>query len=86
VPVIPILAPMPALSALIASGMDTDRFLYAGSSQLSRALGERSWKALAAKAAGLTLVLYEAPHRILETLADVEAVWGEQARVVVAVN
>ena len=33
---------------------------------------------------GLTLVVYEAPHRILETLADVEAVWGESVRVVVA--
>ena len=32
----------------------------------------------------LTLVVYEAPHRILETLADVEAVWGESVRVVVA--
>ena len=33
---------------------------------------------------GLTLVVYEAPHRILETLADVEAVWGESVHVVVA--
>ena len=32
--------------------------------------------------APLTLVVYEAPHRILETLADVEAVWGESVRVV----
>jgi 16S rRNA (cytidine1402-2'-O)-methyltransferase len=33
---------------------------------------------------GFTLVVYEAPHRVLETLADVEAVWGESVRVVVA--
>jgi 16S rRNA (cytidine1402-2'-O)-methyltransferase len=33
---------------------------------------------------GLTLVVYEAPHRILETLADVAAVWGDSTRVVVA--
>ena len=32
----------------------------------------------------LTLVLYEAPHRIAETLADVEAVWGPECRVVLA--
>ena len=31
-----------------------------------------------------TLVFYEAPHRILETLADLEAVWGPSLRVVVA--
>jgi 16S rRNA (cytidine1402-2'-O)-methyltransferase len=84
VPVIPIPGANAALSALVASGMDTDRFLYAGF--LAAKLGTRrtELEALAAKADGLTLVLYEAPHRILETLADVEAVWGEQARVVVA--
>ena len=32
----------------------------------------------------VTLVLYEAPHRILETLADVESVWGAECRVVLA--
>ena len=30
------------------------------------------------------MVLYEAPHRILETLADVEQVWSADVRVVVA--
>jgi 16S rRNA (cytidine1402-2'-O)-methyltransferase len=29
-----------------------------------------------------TVVFYEAPHRIVETLADVEAVWGADCRVV----
>jgi 16S rRNA (cytidine1402-2'-O)-methyltransferase len=31
-----------------------------------------------------TIVFYEAPHRILETLADVELTWGAAVRVVVA--
>ena len=31
-----------------------------------------------------TLLFYEAPHRILETLADLEAVFGSDVRVVVA--
>jgi 16S rRNA (cytidine1402-2'-O)-methyltransferase len=31
-----------------------------------------------------TLIFYEAPHRILETLSDCEAVWGPELRVVVA--
>ena len=84
VPVIPIPGANAALSALIASGMDTDRFLYAGFLAAKAGTRRTEMEALAAKADGLTLVLYEAPHRILETLADVEAVWGEQARVVVA--
>jgi 16S rRNA (cytidine1402-2'-O)-methyltransferase len=84
VPVIPIPGANAALSALVASGMDTDRFLYAGFLAAKPGTRRTELEALAAKADGLTLVLYEAPHRILETLADVESVWGEQARVVVA--
>jgi 16S rRNA (cytidine1402-2'-O)-methyltransferase len=84
VPVIPIPGANAALNALVASGMDTDRFLYAGFLAAKPGTRRTELEALAAKADGLTLVLYEAPHRILETLADVEAVWGEQARVVIA--
>jgi 16S rRNA (cytidine1402-2'-O)-methyltransferase len=84
VAVIPIPGANAALSALVASGMDTDRFLYAGFLAAKPGTRRTELEALAAKADGLTLVLYEAPHRILETLADVESVWGEQARVVVA--
>ena len=84
VPVIPIPGANAALSALVASGMDIDRFLYAGFLAAKPGTRRTELEALAAKADGLTLVLYEAPHRILETLADVESVWGEQARVVVA--
>ncbi len=84
VPVIPIPGANAALAALVASGMDTDRFLYAGFLAAKPGARRTELEALAVKADGLTLVLYEAPHRILETLVDVEAVWGHQARVVVA--
>ena len=51
----------------------------------SRVRGGRSWRLWRGTSAEpLTLVVYEAPHRILETLADLEAVWGESVRVVVA--
>ena len=84
VPVIPIPGANAALSALIASGLDTDRFLYVGFLAAKPGTRRTELETLAARAGGLTLVVYEAPHRILETLADVEAVWGEQVRVVVA--
>ncbi len=32
----------------------------------------------------LTLIFYEAPHRIAETLADIEATWGSTTRIVAA--
>src|SRR6202012_2531570 len=79
--VIPIPGANAALSALIASGLDTERFFYAGFLAAKPGTRRPELEALAAKTAGLTLVVYEAPHRILETLADVEAVWGDQARV-----
>jgi 16S rRNA (cytidine1402-2'-O)-methyltransferase len=82
--VIPIPGANAALNALVASGLDTDRFLYVGFLAAKPGSRRTELEALAAGMSGLTLVVYEAPHRILETLADVEAVWGASVRVVVA--
>jgi 16S rRNA (cytidine1402-2'-O)-methyltransferase len=82
--VIPIPGANAALSALVSSGMDTDRFLYVGFLPAKPGARRTELETLAAAMPGLTLVVYEAPHRILETLADVAAVWGDSARVVVA--
>ena len=76
-----------ALSALVASGLPTANFLYAGF--LPSKAGERRTElerlsGLAEEEEPMTLVFYEAPHRIVETLEDVEAVWGAACRVVVA--
>jgi 16S rRNA (cytidine1402-2'-O)-methyltransferase len=84
IPVIPIPGANAALTALVASGLDTARFFYAGFLAAKPGTRRTELEALAARMAGLPLVVYEAPHRILETLADVEAVWGESAHVVVA--
>ena len=84
IPVIPIPGANAALTALVASGLDTDRFVYAGCLAAKPGTRRTELEALAVRMAGLTLVVYEAPHRILETLTDVEAVWGESAHVVVA--
>ncbi len=82
--VIPIPGANAALSALVACGLDTDRFLYVGFLAAKPGARRTELETLAAGISGLTLVVYEAPHRILETLADVEAVWGDSVRVVVA--
>ena len=88
VPVIPIPGANAALSALVASGLPTDSFYFLGF--LPEKAGARRTRleelASAARAleAAQTLILYEAPHRILETLADLEAAWGPVRRVVVA--
>jgi 16S rRNA (cytidine1402-2'-O)-methyltransferase len=88
IPVIPIPGANAALSALIASGLPTAEFHFIGflpektGARRSRleALAEETARSASAR----TLVVYESPHRILETLADVEAVWGKDLRVVVA--
>ena len=82
--VIPIPGANAALSALVASGLDTERFLYVGFLAAKPGARRTELETLASTNRGLTLVAYEAPHRILDTLTDVEAVWGEQVRVVVA--
>ena len=76
-----------ALSALIASGFSTERFFYAGFLPSKSGARRAELERLAERIAGgesLILIFYEAPHRILETLEDVERVWGKECRVVVA--
>jgi 16S rRNA (cytidine1402-2'-O)-methyltransferase len=76
-----------AISALIASGLAAENFYFAGflpaKSGARRATLER-FAAMGSADEPLTLVFYEAPHRILETLADVEATWGVACNIVVA--
>jgi 16S rRNA (cytidine1402-2'-O)-methyltransferase len=74
--VVPIPGPSALLAALVASGLPSDAFLYLGF--LPRKSGER--QRLLASVAGepRTLVAFEAPHRLLEALADVEAVLGDR--------
>ena len=88
IPVSPIPGANAALSALIASGLPTAEFHFIGflpekaGARRTRleSLAEETEKAETAR----TLVFYEAPHRILDTLADLESVWGPDLRVVVA--
>jgi 16S rRNA (cytidine1402-2'-O)-methyltransferase len=88
VPVIPIPGANAALSALVASGLPTGEFLFLGFLPEKAGARRTRLESLAAEATQLeaarTLILYEAPHRILETLADIEAVWGPDLPVVVA--
>lgn len=86
VPVIPIPGANAAVSALVASGLRSEEFTFLGFLP-EKAGARRTRLEEFAKRAGErapTLVFYEAPHRILDTLADFESVFGPQLRVVVA--
>ncbi len=75
-PVTPVPGANAALSALVASGLDTDMFLFVGF--LPRAAKKR--RELIASLAGLpyTLIFYESPHRLAATLAELTASFGDR--------
>jgi len=85
IPVIPIPGANAGLSALVASGLDTEQFFFFGF--LPAKAGARR-TALEDVARGLTrpttVIFYEAPHRILDALAEMESLWGRDCQVVVA--
>jgi len=69
-PVVPIPGATAAISALVASGLPTDRFAFEGF--LPRSNQERQGFLTRLQAEERTLVFYEAPHRLLATLRDFE--------------
>jgi 16S rRNA (cytidine1402-2'-O)-methyltransferase len=80
IPVVPIPGVSAVVSALSAAGLPTDAFRFCGflppkSSQRRKTLEQ--WKTETA-----TLIFYETPHRILESLEDVEIVMGARPVVV----
>ncbi len=79
--VTPIPGPSALLAALVASGLPSDAFVYLGF--LPRKAGERRRLLEEVVHEPRTLVAFEAPHRLLEALADVETVLGDR-RVAVA--
>src|SRR5271156_2873501 len=82
VPVVPIPGPSAFLAALAASGLPADSFRFSGF--LPAKAGQRRKLLESVKDSPRTQVFYEAPHRLLETLADVVELLGNDRQVVVA--
>ncbi len=74
--VVPVPGPSAPVTALVASGLATDRFAFIGF--LPRQRRER--RALLSEIADLrlTVICFETPHRLLEALADIGAVLGQR--------
>ena len=73
--------PSAALAALVVSGLPAGRFVFEGF--LPRKGSGRSERLAAAAAEPRTVVLFEAPHRLSRTLADLAAACGGERRVAV---
>lgn len=76
IPVIPIPGASAILAALVASGLPSDRFFFEGFLP-PRGAARRTRLAELAGVPG-TLVLFEAPHRLTEMLADAAAMLGDR--------
>jgi 16S rRNA (cytidine1402-2'-O)-methyltransferase len=70
--------PSAVTTALALSGLPSDRFCFEGF--LPRRPGSRRARLAELATEQRTLVFFEAPHRILETLADLVAAFGGQRR------
>jgi 16S rRNA (cytidine1402-2'-O)-methyltransferase len=79
-PVTPIPGPSAVLTALVVSGLPTDRFFFEGF--LPAKGGPRRTRLQEIAGIPGTLILYEAPHRLPEMLADAADVLGERPAVV----
>lgn len=73
--------PVAAVAALVISGLPTARFAFEGF--LARSGSERSRRLAALAAETRTVVLYEAPHRVARTLADLATACGPDRQVAV---
>jgi 16S rRNA (cytidine1402-2'-O)-methyltransferase len=76
IPVSPIPGPSAIMAALSAGGLATDAFLFAGflpAKARARRRALEGWQSLEA-----TLVFYEAPHRVVESLRAIAEVMGDR--------
>jgi 16S rRNA (cytidine1402-2'-O)-methyltransferase len=80
VPVVPIPGPTAFVAALVVSGLSTDAFVFEGFLPVKKGR-QTALKRLAKEER--TLILYESPHKILRTLADIQQYFGDR-RVAVA--
>ena len=82
VPVHCVPGPSAVVAALSISGLPTGRFTFEGFLPARRSRRVRELERLEREAR--TMVFYEAPHRIVEVLADLLAVFGNDREAVVA--
>jgi 16S rRNA (cytidine1402-2'-O)-methyltransferase len=75
-PVVPVPGPSAAIAALSVAGLPTDRFLFVGFLPARAAARRRALEEIASERA--TLVVYESPLRVVETLAAMLEVLGDR--------
>lgn len=80
--VVPLPGPNAAVAAISASGFSADRFLFCGFLPARAAERRRTLAELTTQTA--MLVFYEAPHRVVDSVADICAAFGGDRDIVIA--
>ncbi len=76
IPIIPVPGPSALISALVVSGLPTDKFVYLGF--LPHKAGERRRLLKSRADEKSSLVVFESPHRLSESLQDMHAILGDR--------
>jgi 16S rRNA (cytidine1402-2'-O)-methyltransferase len=76
IPVVPIPGPSALLAALSASGLPNEEFLFVGF--LPNRSGERRRALERLRIEDRTIIFYEAPHRVAETVSDAREILGDR--------
>jgi len=79
IPVVPIPGATAAIAALSVSGLPTDRFVFEGFLPSKHTARMKRLTELAKEER--TLIFYEAPHRIMQALEDMQTVLGDRKAV-----
>lgn len=75
-PVIPIPGPSAIITALVISGLPSDRFTFEGF--LSKRRGRKLKKLKSLQDESRTMVFYDSPYRVLDTLKDMLEIFGDR--------
>ncbi len=79
IPIIPIPGPSAFVTALIVSGLPTERFVFEGFLPVKKG---RKTRLGILSTEPRTMIFYESPHRILKTIEEIRTVFGERNVVV----
>ncbi|MBW4429057.1 MAG: 16S rRNA (cytidine(1402)-2'-O)-methyltransferase [Nostoc desertorum CM1-VF14] len=78
--VVPIPGASAAITALSAAGLPTDRFVFEGFLPAKSQQRQEHLESLQTESR--TLIFYESPHRLRDTLQDLADVWGSDRQIV----
>jgi len=80
----PLPGPVAAITALSASSMPTDKFLFIGF--LSKSSSEKITKLKEVKNIGFTSIFYENPKRLIKTVEAMKEVYGEKHNIYIGIE